>query len=114
MELIAKARTGLWIIVALMFLLCFGKAFQIVKEAQKGLREFNLALSSFKLPQVISAFSIVILTALLLWIQTLEYLFLTSVFPVAATWFLNTLWIASVVLLMAVLLPKKKFHPLVE
>ena len=111
MELIAKARTGLWIIVALMFLLCFGKAFQIVKEAQKGLREFNLALSSFKLPQVISAFSFVILTALLLWIQTLEYLFLTSVFPVAATWFLNTLWIASVVLLMAVLLPKKAFHP---
>lgn len=114
MSIIAKASTGLWILVALVLLFCFWKAFQILKEFQGGFREFNLSLSNFKLPQLTSAFSFLVLAALLLWIQTLEYFFLTSVFPVAAKWFFNALWFATAVLLIAALLPKKLLQPDVE
>lgn len=106
MELISGAQMLLRSIIAGIILLCLWFAGRTLLQYRNGLRKWSLSFGEYQWPQILKILIVIFLVSLLIWVQTRDYFFLTSVFPQAAGWLIFALWCIVITMILTVLLQK--------
>jgi len=106
MGLIVKGQKILWALIALAALAAFAQGVRLLRGLAVGRRAFRpLAGESAMVRSVQFGLSLVLGSGLL-WAMSLDYLFLTSVFPIAAAWLGYVIALAAAVLAASAMLPE--------
>ncbi|HKL14301.1 MAG TPA: serine hydrolase domain-containing protein [Balneolaceae bacterium] len=108
MDLIAKATTGLWIVIGLILTVSFLQIVRMIRESIQGKRRFDLQIKNYSGVQYLQLTMALILIFVLIWSLTREYLLISSVFPGASPWLMIALVLVLLTLLLSVLLSKKR------
>jgi hypothetical protein len=103
MGLIAKAITGLWILIGLILTISLLQIVRVIRESIQGKRQFDLQIKNYSGVHYLQLALAVILISVLIWSLTREYLVIASVFPGASEWLMVALFLVVVTLLIAVL-----------
>jgi len=106
MELISSAQILIRSIIAVIILFCLWFAGRTLLQYRNGLRKWRLSFGEYQWPQFLKILIVMFLASLLIWVQTRDYFFLTSVFPHAAGWLIFALWGVVITMILAVLLQK--------
>ena len=111
MSRIVAATTGLWVVIGLIAALSVGQAWRVARRLRR--REGRPAPPSRAgaARRAVAGGLAVGVTAALVWAVTRDYLFVTSVFPVAAPWLGVALAGAAVALALTALLPAPRIAP---
>src|SRR6056297_3789301 len=107
MGVIAKAMMGFWTVI---FLIMAGSVLQlirIIRDYRQGERLINLQINNYSLVQFLQLTLFLILTSVLIWSITRDYLMITSVFPGVSSWLMFAMALASITSLIMALIPKK-------
>ena len=110
MELIGQAGTAFLIINIFILVVCVLFTARILYDMYGGRRIFSIDLRKFSLFQYVYLFLSLILIAVLIWIHSQDYLFLTSIFPGTGEFFIFILWYITLVLLLSMLIRKPYNH----
>ena len=110
MELIGQAGTAFLILNIFILMLCVLITARILYGMYAGRRIFSIDLRKFSLFQYVCLFLSLILAAVLIWIHSQDYLFLTSIFPGTGEFFIFILWCITLVLLLSMLIRKSYNH----
>ncbi len=106
MGLIVKGQKILWALIALAALAAFAQGVRLLRGLAVGRRAFRpLAGESAMVRSVQFGLSLVLGSGLL-WAMSLDYLFLTSVFPIATAWLGYVIALAAAVLAASAMLPE--------
>jgi len=106
MGLIAKGQKILWALIALIALAVIAQAARLVRGVTRDRRSFAPLAPSHRGPRAAQFALALALSGMLAWALSLDYLFLTSVFPVAAVWLGYTTAFAAAVLAASAVLPE--------
>ncbi len=105
---IIVAQKALWVIVGLVFVISLWQVLRLVQGLMTGRRWFApLSKGSRYFSLVQSSFAVILLSGLL-WSVNQDYLFISSVFPIASGWLGLATLLFAVVLLLSGLFPDKK------
>lgn len=110
MALITKAITGLRVLNIGILLIVLLVTARIFYDLQKGSRGFNINFRTFTCLHYVNLFLFVVLITLLIWVQTRDYFFLTSVFPGVGDNTILILWLLTPVLILPVFFPAREPH----
>ncbi len=105
--LVARAKNVLWVFLAVLLALVVWRLWVIIHELIAGSRGFRPFSKTGRVRRLIFAVLCIGIAAGLLWIFSLPYFFLFSVFPIASMWLMYVLAAAAFVFLLSALLPRK-------
>ncbi|WP_158278654.1 serine hydrolase domain-containing protein [Rhodohalobacter mucosus] len=105
MGIIVKAMSGFWLLILLIFAGSVFHLGRVFRDCSRGNRKVKRQLKDYSVNQFVQLSLFVLLSAAIILSLTKEYLFITSVFPGAASWFLVALIILASVLLISGLTP---------
>lgn len=103
---IVLATKILWVLITLLFALSAWQLWRVGRSAASGQRRLAPLAKDHWLLRLLQAGLFVILMAVLLWALSQDYLFIASVFPVAAGWLGWAVFAVAVALLGVVLYPQ--------
>lgn len=107
MGAIVSGTKILWIFIGLLFLIILWQTWQLVKAVVSSQRCFKpLSAKSRGLRLAQMGLSVVLILALI-WSLNQEYLFLNSVFPIAAPWLGASIFFGALVLMLMALFPRR-------
>ena len=107
MGIITKATTGLWILIVLTMAGLFIQLIRIIRDYLQEKRQFDLQIKNYSGVQFVQLALFLILTSVLIWSITRDYLMITSVFPGVSSWLMFAMALASITSLIMALIPKK-------
>ncbi|MEK6481028.1 alpha/beta fold hydrolase [Catalinimonas sp. 4WD22] len=102
------ATKAVWVLSGLIFLAVVWQLWQLVLGIVTGKRRFAPLAIKFRLLRLVQFTLSLILSSVLIWAVNQDYLFLTSVFPIASGWFGFSIFLFAMLLLLLVLFPYKK------
>jgi CubicO group peptidase (beta-lactamase class C family) len=103
--IITFATTALWILTGLIALAALGQAYRLAHGWRSGRRKWAPLARAARLRRSLQALGAIGVIALLAWSLAQPYLFVTSVFPNAASWAGITLFLGATVMGLSALLP---------
>ncbi|MGV7927458.1 MAG: serine hydrolase domain-containing protein [Spirochaetota bacterium] len=106
MGLIVKGQKILWALIALAALAAFAQGARLVRGVAVGKRSFAPLAPSRRGARAAQCAFALALSGVLVWALALDYLFLTSVFPIAAVWLGYATALAAAVLAASAVLPE--------
>ena len=107
MSNIIYAIMGLQFIIGLIFLIVLWQLFRLISGVSSGRRKFSVLNRGFCLLRILQFSVFILLTAILCWIATRDYLFLTSVFPMRSIWLGAATLSVAIVSLLTAFLPEE-------
>ncbi len=107
MSNIIYAIMGLQFIIGLIFLIVLWQLFRLISGVSTGRRKFRVLNRGFCLLRILQFSVFILLTAILCWIATRDYLFLTSVFPMRSIWLGAATLSVAIVSLLTAFLPEE-------
>jgi CubicO group peptidase (beta-lactamase class C family) len=106
MEKILTASTFIWGLITLIFIGCLWVMERTLVEIRSRAKKLSLPFSNTGWSTYGNLTMLLLLLSLLIWIHTREYIFLTSVFPQAGSWFILSLWIVVMTIIIHILFQK--------
>ncbi|HSV97570.1 MAG TPA: serine hydrolase domain-containing protein [Spirochaetota bacterium] len=106
MGLIVKGQKILWALIAFVALALFAQTARLARGLATGKRAFRPLAGESAMVRSVQFGLSVVLSSGLLWAMSLDYLFLTSVFPIAAVWLGYATVFAAAVLAASAVLPE--------
>lgn len=110
MERILAASNLLWGLIGLILAGCLWVWGRVLFDILSGRRKFSLPFRNAGWTTYGNLLLFAFLVSLLIWIQTREYLFLTSVFPGAGGWLILSLWVVVITTILLMLFQKVNYH----
>ena len=108
MGIITKATTALWILVVLSMAGLVFQLIRIIRDYRQGERLIDLQINNYSLVQFLQLTLFLILTSILIWSLTREYLMITSVFPGVSGWLMVTLILAALTVFIMAIIPSRQ------
>jgi len=102
---IVRAQGILWILIGLLLFICLGQVWRLGKGLISGRRRFAPRAEKHRLLRLVQSSVFIILITGLWWSVNQDYLFISSVFPIASGWLVVSIFLFAVVLLLSVLFP---------
>lgn len=106
MSNIVYAIIGLQIVIGFIFLIVLWQLSRLILGVLSGSRKFTLINKRFRLRRLLQVTIFIVLSAVLYWGGTRDYLFLTSVFPVLSIWLGRAVLSVATVSLLSAYLPE--------
>lgn len=106
MGLIVKGQKILWALITFVALAVIAQAARLGRGLARGGRSFAPLGTSRRGPRAAQFALALTLSGVLAWALSLDYLFLTSVFPIAAVWLGYVMALAAAVLAASAMLPE--------
>jgi len=104
---IVHATTALWGLIGLIALTALGQAIRLGRGWWRGRRRWAPFARTARLARSLQAAAAVGVIAALAWSLAQPYLFVTSIFPIAAPWAGITLLVGALVLALSAVLPRR-------
>ena len=108
MGIITQATTALWILIVLSMAGLVLQLIRIIRDYRQGERLINLQINNYSLVQFIQLALFLILTFILIWSLTRDYMMITSVFPGVSGWLMVTLILAALTVFIMAIIPSKQ------
>src|SRR6056297_1602633 len=108
MGIIIKAATGLWILIVLTMTGLFIQLIRIIRDYLQEKRLIDLQINNYSLVQFLQLTLFLILTTILIWSLTREYLMITSVFPGVSGWLMFTLVLIALTAFIMAIIPSRQ------
>jgi len=102
------AQKALWIMIGLFWFIMLGQVWRIGEGLISGKRDFSPLSKKSGLLRLVQCSLSIILGAVLLWLINQDYLFVSSVFPIASAWLGFSFFVFAVILLLMALFPCTK------
>ena len=106
MGLIVKGQKILWVFIALIMLALFAQSARLVRAVSRGGRSFAPLTPSHRGLRAAQLTLALALSGVLAWTLSLDYLFLTSVFPIESVWLGYATALAAAMLAASAVLPE--------
>lgn len=106
MGLIVKGQKILWALIVLAALAVIAQAARLARDVERGRRSFAPLASSHRRFRAAQFALALALSGVLVWALSLDYLFLTSAFPIAAVWLGYATAAAAAVLAASAVMPE--------
>ena len=104
---IVHATTALWGLIGLFAFAALGQAIRLGRGWRRGCRRWDPLARTARLARGLQAAMAIGVIAALAWCLAQPYLFVTSIFPIAAPWAGITLLVGALVLALSALLPRR-------
>lgn len=104
------AQKILWALIGLAWFIILLQAWKLGHGLISGRHRFGLLSKESCLLRLMQSVLFIILLTGLLWCINQDYLFISSVFPIAYSWLILTLFIFAVVLLLFIFFPSEKYR----
>jgi hypothetical protein len=104
---IVHATTALWGLIGLIALTALGQAIRLGRGWWRGRRRWAPFARTARFARSLQAAAAVGVIAALAWSLAQPYLFVTSIFPIAAPWAGITLLVGALVLALSAVLPRR-------
>lgn len=98
----------LWAVIGLIWFVLLWRVCRLVEELKSEKRKFTLLDKNSRLVRIVQIILSVFLMAGLLWCISQDYLFISSVFPIASGWLGMSIFVFATVLLLSALFPRKE------
>jgi len=105
---IAEGIKFIWIFISLLFLISIWQICRIISGLRSGFRRFSPRSKDYRFTRTIEGLLFITITSGLFWAVSQDYLFITSVFPVASPWLGTALLTAACVSIISALMPAAK------
>lgn len=102
---IIQGTKVLWAFIGLIWVILLGQMWRLVKGLVSGCRQFAPLCGKSRQLRIVQSSLFMVLLAGLLWAVNQDYLFLSSVFPVASGWLGFSVFVSALVLLLSALFP---------
>lgn len=96
----------IWILIAIILILCISKGFLLTTEIVHGYRRFALLSSGCNALRLFQGGISIFLLGVLLWCKNQDYLLVSAIFPVADKWLGYSAFGFAAVLLLSAIFPK--------
>ncbi len=106
MGIISKTITVVWILILLILAGLFFQVIRIIGDYLRGERRFDLQIKKYSAVQITQLSLFLILTSVLIWSMTRDYLMITSVFPGISSWLMFTIFLTAITSLIMSVIPK--------
>src|SRR6056297_367265 len=108
MGVITQATTAIWILIVLSMAGLVFQLMRITRDYRQGERLIDLQINNYSLVQFLQLTLFLILTSILIWSLTRDYMMITSVFPGVSGWLMVTLILAVLTVFIMAIIPSKK------
>ena len=105
---ILRGQKALWVLIGLLVIAALWQIWRLAQGLFSGRRHFAPLSREFWLLRLVQSCLFVILASSLLWAANQDYLFLSSVFPIASVWLGFSLFLLALFLLLSILFPYEK------
>jgi CubicO group peptidase (beta-lactamase class C family) len=104
MGIISKAITGAWILIFLTLSGLIIQLIRIIRDYLRNMRQFDVQFKNYSSVQFVLLALFLILSSILIWGMTREYLMITSVFPGVSGWLFFIIFLSALICLIMALM----------